>query len=97
MTTLKNKAQVIKQINKVGIKDIECNTFIDREITDFCITITTNDGHSYHFSQVIVPKLIPSTTEVIYFDESGNGQYVADLGPGISRKPKKKKSVTTTT
>jgi hypothetical protein len=87
MVTLKGKASIIKQINKVGIKDIKCESVADgSEDIVFALVITTKDDNTYHFTQSVALRPIFSTTEVVYFDETGDGDYVADLGTGF--KPK---------
>jgi hypothetical protein len=76
----RGKAQVIKHINEVGIKDIICTTQKEASNVFFCLEIRTKDNHSFFFEQYteIVPQL--EKMEVIYFGESGNGECVAKLG-----------------
>lgn len=93
MSSIQGKTAVIKHINSVGIKNIECTTVVENGegYIAFCITITTKDSNSFHFTQTVNHKFVPEATEVIYFDETGNGQTVAELEKGF--KPKKVKNV----
>lgn len=80
------KKQIIKKINKVGIQDIICTSVCEEDGIYFCIEIRTNDDNSFHFEQRLDlnPKL--QQTKVVYFDETGDGDTVADLGTGFNSK-----------
>lgn len=87
-----SKREIISKINKIGIQDIFCTSIVDDESYIYlCLEIRTKDDNSFHFQQRL--KLNPKfeEMEVFYFDETGNGRVVAELGTGFN--PKKYKYV----
>ena len=71
-----SKKATIKYINKKGIQDIKCETIEELGSVHFALVITTKDGNSFHFVQSVEINPHVKDVDVIYFDETGNGEYV---------------------